>query len=88
MLENITQALARICVMDASVRVRKRFAELSSDLQLNLQVHDELCYIVPTEMVDAAKAILLEEMRKPPSWGADIPLDAEAGFGASYGDAK
>jgi hypothetical protein len=32
--------------------------------------------------------LFLEEMRKPPEWGSGIPLDAEIGIGASYGDVK
>lgn len=88
MLENITQALARIHVMDAAVRVRKRLKAITDDVWLNLQVHDELVYVVPDELVDVTEAIVLEEMRRRPSWGMDIPLDAEAGRGQSYGEAK
>lgn len=88
MLENITQALARIHVMDAAVRVRKRLKAITDDVWLNLQVHDELVYVVPDELVEVVTAIVLEEMRRRPSWGMDIPLDAEAGRGQSYGDAK
>lgn len=87
MLENITQSLARILVMDAAVRARRRLATLPG-VRLNLQVHDELVYIVPDNSVQMVKDLILEEMRKRPSWGQDIPLDAEAGAGASYGDAK
>lgn len=84
MLENIVQALARICVMDASVRIRRRMPEV----HLNLQVHDELVYVVPDSMVARAESVVMEEMRRRPEWGQDIPLDAESGTGPSYGDCK
>lgn len=89
MLENIVQALARICVMDAAVRVRKRLSTMGlGDIELNLQVHDELVYIVPTELAATVQGIVYEEMCRRPAWGTDIPLDAEGGSGDSYGDAK
>jgi len=99
-LENIVQSLDRICVIDAAVRVRARFrsanfinqalhAEWVMDgLRLAHQVHDENVYVVPLEAVEEAKAIVLEEMRRRPAWGPDLPLDAEAGVGPTFGDAK
>lgn len=88
MLENIVQALARIVVMDAAVRIRRRLVTLTSDVWLNLQVHDELVYVVPEDLLKVVEPIVMEEMCRRPSWGMDIPLDAEAGSGPSYGDAK
>lgn len=88
MLENIVQALARIVVMDASLRIRKLLVTLSSNIRLNLQVHDELVYVVPIELLAKVERIVMEEMCRRPSWGLDIPLDAEAGHGPSYADAK
>lgn len=84
MLENIVQALARICVMEAAVRIRRR----RPNMHLNLQVHDELVYVVPDSMVADAESVVMEEMRRRPEWGPDIPLDAESGTGPSYGDCK
>jgi DNA polymerase len=86
LLENIVQALARIVVMDTATRLRKILGTF--DVQLALQVHDELCYCVPEELTVVVQKILLDEMRKRPSWAPDLPLDAEAGHGPSYGDAK
>lgn len=81
-LENIVQALARIVVMNAALRLRDQ------GLRFVLQSHDELAFIVPEEDIDVAKALVLAEMRQPPSWAPDLPLDAEANYGDSYGDAK
>ena len=86
LLENIVQALARIIVMDAGVRLRGIFAHYG--IQLALQVHDELVFVVPTELADKCKRIALEEMSRRPAWAPTLPLSAEAGWGKSYGDAK
>jgi len=86
LLENIIQALARIHVMDAAVRARKRLAALG--IYLNLQVHDELIYVVLDEHVEITRQVVLEEMCRTPVWGMDIPLKAEAAVGKSFGDAK
>jgi hypothetical protein len=88
LLENIVQALARICVMDTAVNVRRRLSSDGHDIRLNLQVHDELVYICPTDRAESLRDMVIEEMCKPPRWGVDIPLDAEGDFGPSYGACK
>lgn len=86
LLENIIQALARIVVMDAALRLRKQLA--TYDIQLAGQVHDELIYIVPHDMVPVVTQMVLDEMSTAPSWAVGLPLSAEADCGPSYGDAK
>lgn len=89
MLENIVQTLARIATFTAGLRIAKRFAMFDDPtLDLALQAHDELGYIVPEDLVPVCKQIALEEMRRRPDWAPDLPLDAEAGVGPTYGDAK
>lgn len=90
LLENIVQALARICVMDAAVRVRRRIqdAGLQNQIWLNLQVHDELVYLPPTDIAEMFRDMVIEEMVRRPTWGPDIPFEAEGATGASFGDAK
>jgi DNA polymerase len=89
-LENIVQALARIVVMNAALRIRDRGLHTvnPADYRFCLQAHDELVFIVQTSELDAAKKIILEEMRRAPSWAPTAPIDAELGQGASYGEAK
>ncbi len=82
LLENITQALARIVVMDAAVRLYRK------GLRFVLQAHDELVYIVPEDNVDEAKQTIHGEMIRPPSWAPDLPLTADVGVGDSYASAK
>jgi DNA polymerase len=80
LLENICQALARIVIMDAAVRVRRR-----TRLPLALQAHDELVYVVPDEQVTEVAGVLHEEMVRRPLWAPDWPLAAELGVGQNYG---
>jgi hypothetical protein len=89
MLENITQALARIVVMDAAVGIRSALADVGyTDAWLNLQVHDELVYIVRDRDAKKMLDIAIKFLSTPPKWGPDIPLKAEGGSGQSYGDCK
>jgi DNA polymerase len=81
-LENIVQFLARINVMHDALRIGDR------GFQFVLTAHDELVFIVPDAEVDACIAVVLEEMRRSPSWAPGLPLDAEASYGQSYGSAK
>lgn len=88
MLENIIQALARIIVMDAAVRMRIHMSKFNLDVWLNLQVHDELVYIAKKHLVEWVKRWTITELSTPPEWGPGIPLKAEGGSGQSYGDCK
>lgn len=82
LLENIVQFLARIDTMHDALRISDR------GYRFVLQSHDELAWIVPDDKVAECQRIALEEMRRPPSWGQGIPLNAECSFGQTYGDAK
>jgi DNA polymerase len=78
-LENIVQALARIVIMNAMLRLWDR------GYQFKLQEHDALAFVIPDNKVDEACRVIYEEVCRPPSWGKDIPLAADIGVGASYG---
>ena len=91
LLENIVQALARIVVMNAALRIRDRGLQTVNprDYMFCLQAHDELVFIVKTAELDSAKKIIHEEMTRRPSCGlATRRTDAELTVGASYGAAK
>lgn len=81
--ENIDQALARIILSDAAVRLADRHG-----LRFALQLHDELVYVVPENKVEETKAVVLKELTVPPAWAPDLPLAAEVMVGRSYGEAK
>lgn len=83
LLENIIQALDRVQVMEAAVRV---FARTS--FRMALQVHDELVYVVPEEKAAWLLQICKEELARRPWWMPALPLDADGNTGASYGECK
>ena len=82
LLENICQALARIVIMQAAVRLFKR------GHRMILQAHDELVFVVPDAQVDVAKKTIMEEMIRPPVWLPELPLAAEIGVGDNYAETK
>jgi len=86
LLENITQAIARIDTMEAAMRIEKRLDR--AGIELAHQVHDELIFVVPDRFAEVVQGIVLEEMRKAPAWLPQAPLAAEVGMGLSYGEAK
>ena len=51
-----------------------------------MTVHDAIACIAPTEQVETAKEYVEMCMRTRPSWGMELPLNCEAGYGESYGD--
>ena len=86
LLENIIQALARIVVMQAAVRLRKPLGAMG--IHLALQVHDELVYVVPDAEVGEVTELVIREMAREPAWAPGAPLAAEAATGQSFGDCK
>lgn len=83
MVENMVQALARITVMEHMLEARKTIG-----IRPALQAHDELVYVVPEKEADWHRDEILRIMKTPPSFAPDLPMDAEAGAGITYGDAK
>lgn len=81
-VENIVQALARIILVAAELRLAKRGYNAS------LSVHDELIYAIPDKKADlfalALKAALIYEV----DWMPGLPLDAEVDIGKRYSEAK
>ena len=53
-----------------------------------LSVHDEVVAVTAEDDGKDATAFMLEQMRKPPEWGLDMPLNSEGGYHRSYGKAK
>lgn len=82
LLENISQALARIVLMQAAVRlVRQGYRFIH-------QGHDELTFAIPDERVSVACEVIKYEMTVPPNWLPDLPLAVELGVGENYGNTK
>ena len=82
-VENICQALARITITEHMLRARKELG-----IRPALQAHDELVYVVPEGQADHYESGILQIMKTPPEFAPDLPIDAEAATGYTYGDAK
>lgn len=82
LLENIVQALARIVVMQAAVRLA------AQGLRFVMQSHDELVFIVPEKDVGEAWGTIEREMTQEPAWLPGLPLAVEIGVGKNYGACK
>jgi DNA polymerase len=82
-IENCNQALAREVLADIQDRVYA-----THQITPALQVHDELVFVIPEAWAEWFPRFMEDEMSKPLSWWPELPLDAEAEVGASYGEAK
>jgi hypothetical protein len=80
LLENICQALARVIIMQAALRLDRRGYRFVS------QIHDELLFCVADDRVKEARASITQEMASPPAWMPDLPLAVEIKEGDNYGD--
>lgn len=87
--ENVVQALAKIITMNAATRIRRkaRFHE-SWVPHLAGQIHDQLIYVVPTEIADAFRTLVIAEMSARLDWWHDLPLAAEGGIGDNLLEVK
>lgn len=90
LLENIIQALCKIIVMDAALRIKKRLPLewLGISPGAAMQSHDELMYVVLDQYAEDTQAIVVEEMKREPVWWPGIPLDVECHIGTCYGKVK
>ncbi|HQT82052.1 MAG TPA: DNA polymerase [Ferrovaceae bacterium] len=80
-VENIVQALARIVMTDAMLRINKRY-------QIVLTVHDELVAVVPDQELEEAKDWIHAQMIMESAYMPSLPLGAETESGKRYGEAK
>ena len=76
--ENFVQWLSRVVLAQALLRVQ------DAGLRVVTSTHDEVVCLVPERDAPAALELVLGELRRPPVWAPDIPLDAEGGFARSY----
>lgn len=80
--ENIVQALARIVLSQAEIKLAR------AGLRAVMQVHDELVFIVPEHTVEPVRKAVEAAMTAPITWMPGLPLACEVGVGDSYGEAK
>lgn len=82
-VENVSQALARIVITDIMRRVwdeRRVFPVL--------QVHDSLAYVVPESEAAEFDQYLATQFAVRPSWAPDLPLASEGGYGPTLAAAE
>lgn len=80
-IENVTQALARLIIGEQMLRIAKRY-------RVVLTVHDSIVCCVPDEEAAACRAYVEDCMRWVPDWAEGLPVDCEAGVGKNYGDCE
>ena len=78
-IENVCQALARIIIGEQMLMIAKKY-------RVVMTVHDAIAIIVPEAEAEAAKEYVELCMRLRPQWALELPLNCEAGYGASYGN--
>ena len=78
-VENVVQALARIIVGE-------QMLEISQMYPVVLTVHDAAVVITKESEVEETLKYVTTIMSQPPSWGKQLPIACEAGYGVSYGE--
>lgn len=74
--QNTIQALARCVMGESMVRIHKVFP-------VALTIHDAVYCVVPDDQVEAAKRLIVSELKREPLWAPGLPLDAEVGAARS-----
>ena len=80
--ENIVQALSRIVITDAMLRLETNLKPLGGTVVHT--VHDEILIVAPQESPDVMLDLLIDQMCIPPAWATGIPLAAEGDYGVAY----
>lgn len=88
-IQGLTQALARIVVMEQMLEIEKRWGghTLGSN-GVVLTVHDEVVALVDEDDAEECLAWMLACMSQAPKWWPELPVKAEGGIGDRYADAK
>lgn len=79
LVENIVQALARIVITDQMLAIQNLAA-----VDVVLTVHDEIIAIGSDKDADKTLEKIMVIMKQPPTWCAELPLDAEGAHSKIY----
>lgn len=96
--ENVVQALARIIVAQQMLDIKNKLIDMRASPAVQrmarasgvpsgrvvTMTHDEIVVCTPEADAENVLDLMIKEMRTPPSWCADIPLNAEGGFATNY----
>lgn len=88
LVENVTQAFARIIIAEQILVTRKFFEVRYGGDRVVTSTHDEGVSRAPATKSGEALDIALRVMQTPPAWAVGMPLNAEGGAARSYGAAK
>lgn len=89
-VENITQAVARLFVSDALLRLEQvRYPDGTRVFDVVFSVHDELVVLFDERLDEKwVKDTLRWAMTTPPVWALDLPLACDIGIGSNYAECK
>ena len=79
--ENFVQCLARIVVGEQMLLIAKEFPVV-------MMTHDEVVFLADDSVAEDAYKFGLECMRYVPDWCPNLPINADGGYGKTYGDVK
>lgn len=90
LVENITQAVARLFVSDALLRLQTiKYQNGQPVFHIVNSVHDELVMLFEAGLDDNyVRECMHWAFTTPPSWAPDIPLAYEGGIGTNYSECK
>lgn len=80
--ENVVQALARIIMTTAELKIAK------AGLRAALSVHDELIYVIKEDQVDTFTPVFHKILTAPVYWMPELPVNCEINAGDNYGECK
>ena len=80
--ENVVQALARIIMTTAELKIAK------AGVRAALSVHDELIYVIREDQVDKFIPVLRKILTTKVPWMPELPVNCEIGVGDNYAEAK
>lgn len=76
------QGTAADIIKIAMIRIQKRLENENLKTKMTMQVHDELNFTVPTEEMEIAKNVVVEEMEN--AIKLNVPLIADYGIGSNW----
>jgi DNA polymerase-1 len=82
----IIQGSAADLIKTAMVRLHRTMREQKMQSKMLLQVHDELVFETPADVVEAEAAVIKREMES--AMALKVPLKAEAGWGKNWAQTK
>jgi len=82
LVENIVQALSRIVLTNAELRLADHRVRAA------LSVHDELVFVVPERSADKFALAIRKALTQTVPWLPELPVEAEVSIGRNYKECK